>query len=212
MAEVQWSEEGEEAPRKKKRVPTWVWWGCGGGCLLLTLIATVSAILIGKFVKDTIDPEVAWNELREVLPYDQRPEGWDARGNRILGFGQYFLVPASGGAILIVQRFRSSQELEAMFDPSSRQNKGVFGLGEIQNAELGTIDLQDRSVRCLHFQAWVPQAAKKDGPVGASLRIDLTGSGSIPVLVQITMQAESERVPDELARDLLAPFDVWRGR
>ena len=72
MSEVEWSAEGEEAPRKKKRVPAWVWWGCGGGCLLATLVAIIASIAIGKFVKDSLDPETVWARVHEALPHDQR--------------------------------------------------------------------------------------------------------------------------------------------
>jgi hypothetical protein len=43
MAESDWQDP--EAPRKR-RVPSWVWWGCGGGCLLFTVLGIVAVVLI----------------------------------------------------------------------------------------------------------------------------------------------------------------------
>ena len=214
MSEVEWSAEGEEAPRKKKRVPAWVWWGCGGGCLLATLVAIIASIAIGKFVKDSLDPETVWARVHEALPHDQRPEGWNATGMKIplAGMGQYILDPPRTDAAMILFTFRGQKEFEDMFDPASPANKGLFGLGEIQTPETGTIEIQGRTVRCLRFQAWLPESAREEGVAGASIRVDLTGNGDQHVMVQVTAEGDQERIPDELVQELLAPFDVWRGR
>jgi hypothetical protein len=169
-----------------------------------------------------MDPEKAWEHTQELLPHDQRPEGWDARGLVLRGFGTIILtpprqrtpdgkdVPADG--ILIVTRFRTREELDAAFDPGSLQNRGLLGFGEIRDPEPGTIEIQGRTVRCLRFKAWLPDYARDEPGDGSSLRVDVTGQGPRPVVVQIVRQGEEEKVPDELAQELLKPFDVWRGR
>ena len=43
--DLEWSEV-EEAPKKKRGIPAWVWWGCGGGCLLATAAMIIVGILI----------------------------------------------------------------------------------------------------------------------------------------------------------------------
>jgi len=63
-------------------------------------------------------------------------------------------------------------------------------------------------VRILRFRNWAPGADEEDGGQ-PSMRVDVTGSGAIPVAVQIMA---SEDVTDERAQELLAPFDVWRGK
>ena len=214
QARSDWGDDAEAAPRRKKGVPTWVWWGCGGGCLLVSVVGIVLLVFIGSVAKNALDPEKAWPEVQEVLPFDQRPEGWDARGTSLLGVGQYFLTPPGPEEkMVLVMRFRNAAELDAMLDPKARQNKGLFGVGEIDAAEQGTLELQGREVPCLRFRAWVPEVAQGDEEKqGASMRIDLTGQGSVPVLLQVFLFGEEERVSDEAVQELLAPFDVWRGR
>jgi hypothetical protein len=59
----------------------------------------------------------------------------------------------------------------------------------------------------------VPAIARSgEHKAGASLRIDLTGQGKLPVLVHLFFVDREEPVTDEEAQDLLAPFDLWRGR
>ena len=211
MTESKWGDEPGPPP-KKRRVPAWVWWGCGGGCLLMVLAATVLLLVLRSVVADFMDPEKAWAGLREILPYEERPEGWDARGKNVLGTGHFMLIPKEPEkCVLLVQRFRTRTALDEMFDPESRQNTGVLSVGGIRSAEPGTIRLQGRETRCLRFHAWVPEAVRQKSGEGASIRVDLTGQGPAPVQVQLTLGG-LERVTDEQVATLLAPFDVWRGR
>ena len=222
MSQVEWDDTGEAPPKKKRRVPLWVWIGCGGGCLLTAVVALVIGIFATKVVKDFKDPDKAWEKVDRLLPYDERPEGYRMVGGYdFFGTGQYIIDPPRPSVQLMVMRYPSARELETMFDPQSIQNRGVFGVNKISHAEeVGTITLQGREARSFRFDSWVPggddendQPEQQDGePRGIpTIRIDVTGRGTTPVLVQIMAHRE-ERVSDELVTELLAPFDVWRGR
>ena len=62
-------------------------------------------------------------------------------------------------------------------------------------------------MRCLRFLPWVP-----GGTSPPSLRIDLSGGTLEPyALLQITPTG-GQALSDEEVGELLAPFDLWRGR
>jgi hypothetical protein len=207
MSEVEWSAEGEEAPVKKKRVPSWLWWGCGGGCLL-AVIAMIAISLLGvRFFKDATDPEKVWPAVQALLPFDERPEGWTAGGKTVFGVGQYHLRPPGGEPYMILHRMPGPAERDALLDPESPQNKGIGGFGKIQDPEKGTVEIQGRGAPCLRFRPWVPG----DENDVSTIRVDLTGEGDQPVLVEIVVEG-SEPVSDETVQELLEPFDVWRGK
>jgi hypothetical protein len=209
MAETDW-QDPEEAP-KKRRIPKWVWWGCGGSCLLVTIIGVVVLAVGARFLKEFLDPEKAWAGVREVLPYDERPAGWEARGGTIAGVGQYYLKPPKPAPeLVLILRFREPADIDSLFDPESPHNRGVLKIGQIRDPRPGTIELQGREVRCLHFRNWMPDDDDKEESDLPSLRIDVTGTGGVPAVVQIN--GETDEVTNERAQELLAPFDVWRGK
>ena len=213
MSEVEWSEESEEAPQKKRRIPKWVWIGCGGGCLVALILIVVLAIIGGMWVKNMADPEYAWPKVEQILPHDERPEGYTPRGGGLFGREAYIVIVEGLDGVFMVQRFGTNEELDQQFDPDSPANKGLFGLGEISNTEVGTMEIQGRETRFMRFNAWVPESAKEDGQVsGASIRVDVTGNGSIPCQIQITIEGQEDKIPVETVCGLLEPFDVWRGK
>jgi len=210
MSETDWGEQ--EPPAKKKRVPSWVWWGCGGGCLLVLLVGVIVGILAWTKAREFVDPEKVWPNVAEMLPFDERPAGWDAKGGSFFGGGMFMLEPPPAlNASLIVMRFRTQGELDAMLDPDSPQNTGFLGVGKIRSPEVGKLEIQGREVRCLRYEHWRPDA-EVDEPGNPGLSFDASGTGSIHVLVQILPHRTGEPVRDEEVRELLAPFDLWRGR
>jgi len=202
MQDSDWS----EAPKPKRRVPVWVWWVGGGGCLMALLLTGALVFFAFGFARQFADPDRAWAEVAEVLPHDERPAGWEATGASVLGIETYVLTgPDQAG--LLLQAFPSSEPLEALFDPQSGQNQGVFGVVGIEEAELGTLELQGREVRCLRFRMGAAQGGN------LAVRIDLSGGRhEAHALVQLTSTGDEARFSDERARELLAPFDLWRGR
>jgi hypothetical protein len=209
MADAAWGDEGGEAPRKKKRVPSWVWWGCGGGCLLMALVALALAIFFGKMVRDFSDTDKVWEGVGEILPHDERPAGWTALGGSAFGLGQYVLMPGPG-TVLQVQRFPSAAALEAMFDPDSLQNRGMMLFESIEDAEAITYELQGREVRALRFRGGIQEKLLGGNAAASSVRLDLS-TPKRTATVQIST-TESGPVMPERIEELLAPFDVWRGQ
>jgi len=201
-----WSDEAAEAPRAKRRVPTWVWWTCGSGCLVTAIALIAVAVVVGRFASDVLDPDKAWGEVREVLPFDERPAGWEARGGSLFGRGHYFLVPEPG-TVLLVQRFANSAELELMFDPESVQNRGFGPFEPVTSPEAGTLELQGREVRTLRFQGGVPEELVGGDPA-IGLRLDVS-TPQRHALVQVSTSKEKPLSSERVA-ELLAPFDVWR--
>lgn len=210
MSAADWGDEGGEVPpKKKKRIPTWAWWTCGGGCLVAILVAIALGFVVAGLAKEFGDTEQAWENVREILPYDARPEGWEARGVTVLGMGNFFLHPPQPGAAVLVQSFRGRPEFEAMFDPDSPQNGGPIALTRLRDPVPGTVQLQGREVRCLGFRGG-PGGDPDEGG-GYSIRIDL-GREESPALVQISLRRAEAPLTAEQVAELLAPFDVWRGR
>lgn len=206
MQESDWG----EAPKPKKRIPTWAWWTCGGGCLVALIAAGALAFFFASLARKATDPEAVWAGVAEVLPHDEPPLGWEAAmGFNVMGVGQYQLVPAKpSGCLFQVQTFPDGSQIDIALDPESHQNVGVFGVGALREAEQGSFVLQGREVRCLRFLGGVPGASG-----GAGVRLDLSGGSAAPhAYVQILIPRASEKLTDEEVQELFLPFDVWRGR
>jgi hypothetical protein len=214
MSEVAWSEEATEAPRKKRRIPPWVLWGCGCGCLVALILAGILVVVGVRIAKEAADPEIAWARVDELLPFEQRPEGCEVGGLTIdiLGFGQYHLQPPGEPFLLLLQRMPSKEAIDRWLDPDSRENQGIFGVNKIHEAEPGTIEVQGREVPALRCKAWLPEKAHDRGAAGASIRLDLSSANGPPIQLQIIAADGRDRVEDADVARLLAPFEVWQGR
>jgi hypothetical protein len=209
MSDQDW-EEGGEVPAKKRRVPLWVWWGCGGGCLLMALLGIALAVLIVPAVREALDPEKTWENVQELLPFDERPEGWDAMGVSVLGFSQYTLEHPEPGVLLFLWSVRKAEELEMLFDPEARSLHGPMLFSPLEDERLGTFPIQGREVRSLVFHGGVPDALP-NGQRAAGVRLDLSGGGRNLVLQVSTVGSETELSAERVAA-WLQPFDIWRGR
>lgn len=209
--ETEWEEEGDKAPRKKRGIPKWVWLGCGGGCLLAMIAAVIVIILSVQAWKRMNDPEYVWPQVEKILPFEERPAGYDPKGMGFFGTGTYFVEIAGSDCILMVQRHPTQEAFEQQFDSDSMANTGFMGLGKISNAELGTIEIQGREARCMRFHAYTGES-DDERTGGASIRIDLTGNGSVLGAVQVMAPRSVEPITDAKVQDLLAPFDVWRDK
>jgi len=204
MNDTEWP---EEAPAEKKSgVPKWVWFGCGGGCLLALLLAAVASFFFMTFIRDAQDPEKVWPLVAEALPFDERPEGWTVSGGGMLGTNQIVMFPEGGKEMAMLYTFPSSEGLDELFDPESMANNMV--MLSIENAEFGEIEIQGRKARTLRFEAPAPGTDE----TRPSLRIDLTGDGSVYACLQVSNPPDRGPVSDEDVQRMLEPFDVWRGK
>jgi len=203
MNDTQWSEE-QAAPAKKKRFPSWVWWGCGGGCALVVLVFAAVAILGGRMVKRGMDPEVQWPRLEKVLAFEERPEGLELEFGMDLGAEQFHLRDTRHGLAVTIFEFPLSAKAgyEQFLDPEN----SPIGLGKTIDPEAGTIAIQGREVPCLRF-AGVRGLEANDR--GSGIRVDLTGDRSKPRLLELR-SGRDERIEDAVVEEFLAPFQVWK--
>ena len=203
MSEASWGDE-ESAEPAKRRVPTWVWWGCGGGCLLLTLMGGAMAVFGWRLVSEGMDPEVQWPRLAQVLAFDRRPEGIELHfGSGLVGADQFVLEDAERGLIATVLQYPASAGVTVdLLDPEL----GLpLGLGKLIEPETGTLLVQGREVPCVRFAG-----IQRQGQGGAGVRLDLTGARKQPRTLELRRAAGAQRIEDAEVEAFLLPFDVWR--
>ncbi len=215
MAEVDWGNEANEAPKKKSRVPKWAWF-CGGGCLLAIVAAGVVAVLAFNFAKDAADPETQWARLAEVVPYETRPEG------NIVGFKipfqdiQFFTLPQENGvsgAFLIAAGPEGEDFRAQYFDGEKKIDLGPIAgnMGRF-NVEEGVLNLQGRELRTLRFTSHERSEGddKELSPMHKStLAVDLTKDGSdTAVIFQYDVTKSLAPVDEKAVVEFLAPFKL----
>jgi hypothetical protein len=208
MSEVEWSEESGGVPARKRGIPKWVWFGCGGGCLLVTLVVAAIAVFGYRMVEDASDPEKQWPLLQNVLPFDERPESIDLTGFPIPGvMRQFVLIDNEHGIQGSVMSFYSARgdEISQMFDPDG--SSAPFGLGAPVDGEAGQMEIQGQSVPYLRFQS-----IKGQPGLGPGIRIDLTPVDASGRVAELRRMRGDERITDEDVRAFFEPFDVWRER
>jgi hypothetical protein len=201
-----WGDGGGGAP-KKRRVPKWLWWGCGGGCLLMVLAVVAVVIFATRIYREGVDPEKQWPRLGEVLAFEERPAGLELKfGARVMGSEQYHLVdPAKGlQATLIEYPAGASGEHGKLFDAEFQP---PLGFGRPIEPEPGELTVQGKAVRCLRYARLDPvPPAESSGP---GIRIDLTGERPRPRTIELR-SLNGQRVEDADVEAFLAPFQVWK--
>jgi hypothetical protein len=205
MAEEGWGEDESVAPRKR-RVPKWVWWGCGGGCLLVTLIAAVVAVFAFRTFRDATDPEKQWPKLAEVLPFDERPQGLELEaGIDIVGMSQFYLEDPARGLRATVMAFPEAARAE--FDKyMNPEGELPFGFGRPLEPQEVKLTVRGREVPALRFE----RIEREPDAFGPGIRVDLSGSGA-PRALELRRHGAGP-VEDADVEAFLAPFDVWRAR
>lgn len=207
-----WGNEGGEALPKKKRIPSWVWWGCGGGCLFLSLIVIAVVVFASRAIRESIDPDKQWPRLAEVLAFDQRPAGIELKFGLDLGADQFHLLDAEKGlrATLIEYPSSASSDYGQLMDPDFEL---PLGLGRVLEPESGQLFVQGREVPCLRFTRIHPEHAGANGP---GIRVDLSGTRKQPRTLELrrgagpSAEGGALRIEDAEVEAFLAPFDVWR--
>lgn len=199
-----WGEGGAAAP-KKRRIPKWAWWGCGGGCLLVTLVVAIASFLMYRAVRDGMDEEKQWPRLQEVLAYEQRPANISIEIGLSYGADQFHLVDRESDLRAALVEYPSSgrDDYEQLLDPD-------FDLAGIKlvEAEAGTLTIQGREVRCLRFARIDSRFDYRGG--GPGIRVDLTGDRPRPRTLELVRASDGERIEDAEVEAFLAPFQVWK--
>jgi hypothetical protein len=205
VSEQAWGDEESVSAPRKRTVPKWVWWGCGGGCLVATLIVALVSVFMFRTVRESMDPEKQWPKLAEVLHFDERPDLDLNVGIGFAGVDRFILQDRSGERMGTVLAYPPAArgELDKFLSPDGEL---PFGMGRLREAEEGTITVQGREVPALRFAG----VESEPEPFGAGIRIDLSGSGAPRGFELRRLKAEA--VTDADVETFLAQFDVWRGR
>jgi hypothetical protein len=217
MSETNWGET--EAPVRKKRVPTWLWF-CGGGCLLAVVFAIALLGFGVKFVKDATNPEKQWPAVAEILPFDQRPPELHLIAGNTLG-ADFFVFQDDRGFVVVLMRLRSGDPGEArrrVMDPN--QQGGFMSAGARRDMVAGQVHVQGRDLDVLRFHQESPgeksgedKGEEAAGHSGPSIWVDVTPAGSeYPVLLQLTRVRSDEPIRDEDVQAFLKPFHVGPDR
>jgi hypothetical protein len=69
MTDEDWGDIREAG--SSKGIPFWVW-GCGGGCLLFIVLIVAAGFWGYGFVKDAINPDIAWTNVEQLVDFDER--------------------------------------------------------------------------------------------------------------------------------------------
>lgn len=205
MSESEWGADDLTSPPKKRGIPKWVWIGCGGGCLLFVLATAALTFVSYRFVDNAMDEDVQWPRLQKVLHYDERPENISLEGGFNLGFSTFILRQKSGGIYGTLYEYPAGQrvQFENLFD---HDPPSLAGLGAPVNPEDTDLDLQGRNVRSLRYDRIGGEP--KSGGAGPGIRIDLTGEGERPRLIDLRSLGD-DPVSDEDIAQFLEPFDLW---
>ena len=218
MAET-WTEEQTTGPTKKS-IPTWVWF-CGGGCLLAVLLAVVAIGFGFQFVKKAMDPEVQWQKLALILPYDERPPEMQLMFGNQIGVEQYTFQDSRGFQLQIQNHggadgTHARKQMFGSDKPEFPQNMVVM---KFEPPVAGSVEVQGRTLRLFRtrmqfsgaFGKMMPQEAR-DG-MGSMAFIDLTPEGREGMLMlQVTRVKGPESVSDDEIRMLLKPFHIGPNR
>ncbi|MCK6446515.1 MAG: hypothetical protein L6Q99_09005 [Planctomycetes bacterium] len=214
----------EELPRKK--TPKWVWF-VGGGCALVVVVGLVAVVFTLRFVKRANDPELQWPKVAELLPFDERPDGWSVTGLPSPGSdGEiYLLRPPGTNDQITLSRYPSddAEKFRAVHfgDMELEANAPVVGpVGRFDPVKAKLV-VQGREVDVVRYYTTPDLPEKPDGLLGAiqsaaatsNIVVDVSsasasGAAGELVVLEIRRQGKREPIPDQDVIDLLAPFRI----
>ena len=205
MTEADWNPTEEAPPPRKRRFPRWAIFGCGGCAAVLLVVTVAGVILGGRWLKEVQDPEVQWPRLREVLPYDERPQDLVLQAGSTMGVGyQFVFVDREESLTIYVQDFDVGEE-------EFQEILASEMVGQPRDPVRDDMELQGRTVPIYSYEEVnVPKLFGEEAQ-GAGLRVDIS-AGDRQALVDLRRVGSREPVTEEQARAFLDHFDVWRGR
>jgi len=214
MVDANWG--ADEAPTKSKRIPQWLWW-CGGGCLLALVVAATLGYMVFNYGKQLVaegtDPEKQWPKLQRILPFDERPVGYELNWGSSLLVETYALRD-SEGRVGLVMRFPESQAGAVDAQLMNPDHSGaLFGMGGRREVSALKIMVQGRDLEAVRFYQQQGQDMDGDGQPdqGHTVMVRLTDPGATePVVLQIFTPGPEGFVPptEDDVRAFLAPFHV----
>ena len=173
---------------------------------------------IGRAAKEWQDPDVQWELVKRVLPYDKRPEDLEFHQSwHLLGTDGWIFTDRRGYLVMLMQmpETNAQQTREQLLDPGA--SRGFLGkFGRHGQARL-KIKVQGRELEALRFVQEGADSggteAQSTGP-GATIIVDLTPEEAVrPLVLQITRSNHSEEPLDEqFVADFLEAFHVGTQR
>jgi len=203
MTEVDWTDEAEAAPAKKKGIPRWIWIGCGCGCLTTIVLLALGAWVLSR----SLDPNVQWPKLGQVLPFEDRPTDLELQiGIPIPGIDMFTLHDREDGYQATVTHFGAADEdeLDEIFSEDPDALPG--GIGKPTGAEAIEIELQGRMVRAVRFDGIRGIGAIDQ--LGPGIRIDASRKGAGFTMVELR-QFGDDPISDEQIADFFDHFQLW---
>lgn len=199
---AEWANE-PEVPKKKKGLPGWLWF-CGGGCLIVVVLAAIGAIFAVKQFEGFTDQTVQWEKLSASVEIDVPPEGWSFHKMPMVPFDQFIFTGAGGSTFtLMIMEPPGAAEMEEIFSEDF-DGGAVMGLQEVKDIEHGSILVQGRELRVVHFIQKVVMQGESDG---AYIDITPEDSEDFWLLVAAT-PAKLDAITDDYIRDFLLPFHI----
>lgn len=192
MTDTDWGDEGGQARSKKKRIPAWAWWTCGGGCLLVTLVVASLTVFAVRLFREGTDPERQWPRLREVLAFEERPAGIELEFGASIGASQFHLVDPEKDlrATLVEYPSTAAADYKRIMDPDFSL---PLGMGALVDPVRATLVIQGREVPSLRFSRIKPEPEGKG--FGPGVRLDLTGERKKPRTLELRRHG-SGRIDD----------------
>ena len=211
----------------------WVW-GCGGCGLIVMILLLVGGGMLFNIAKDAIDPDIVWGNIDEVLPFDERPTGYQAFGGEMMGSGGYVLISEHNGLGAVIFNFDGEdvnrEEIDEAFSGGAFQRDNMFGMGNVKNVTPLKVMIDGRESQAVYLQTgnefdfsmgktksrnkdiWVllVNLTRDDGRIRIVEVLDL--SNAYPQESD-EEDSESEKSPEVLGQELadrfFAPFNPW---
>lgn len=200
-------------PKKKGGIPTWLWLGCGGGCLGLLLIGAIFAWMGKGMVENMTDTERHWPELQKVLPFEERPDDLEMlMGMKIpfTGMKQYLLMDQVEGRQATV--YVMSKNVDEMIDElmAAKPRGTIAGLGNMKDAESVDFTIQGEVVPSMTFTGIKGQDfGPEEGRMGSGVRVNLHDAGLEGVLVELRSIGSEEPWTELEVEEFFSRFRLW---
>jgi hypothetical protein len=195
-------------------VPIWLW-GCGGGCLLLIILAVSVGFLGYRWVKEALDPEKIWEKIALVLPYDERPADFVAVfGNEFPFTDEAMYVLASDPEVVEDE----AERVYAVFWVNASEEDDIAPDGVDEPFDL---EVQGATFEAGRYTLGGDEAAEMQFDFG-ELRIEIdqiywvvlspAALGGNELVLWVGRDDDGEPITDDEIRAFLAPFEVGPDR
>ena len=189
---------------------------CGLGCLIPLVLLALGGLWLKGWIDEARDPEVQWENLRELVDFDQRPEGWQMQ----LGIQAKWIKPQ-----VFILTSTDEQEMTATFLqlPAERRaemfDRALEGVspwtppGAEEPIEF--IEVQGRQLQVVLLNEDESKDPDSDeGPGvsvitdGRAVAVDLSAEGSSSSVVLALSRTEEQPLAPEDIVAFLEPFHV----